>query len=76
MPRTPADTDRRTDARTGSDRWQTALTSIAPNSILIRGYPVDELMGRLSFADAVYLLLMGDLPTPTIGPKPIAGRRR
>lgn len=52
---------------TGTDRWQTALTSIAPNSILIRGYPVDELMGRLSFADAVYLLLMGDLPTPTIG---------
>src|SRR3984893_14674219 len=49
------------------DRWQTALTSIAPNSILIRGYPVDELMGRLSFADAVYLLLMGELPTPAIG---------
>ena len=24
-------------------------------------------MGRLSFADAVYLLLMGDLPTPAIG---------
>src|SRR3979490_3336911 len=59
------------DGHTGThnedDRWQTALTSIAPNSILIRGYPVDELMGRLSFADAVYLLLMGELPTPAIG---------
>jgi citrate synthase len=50
-----------------TDRWPTALTSIAPNSILIRGYPVDEMMGRLSFADAVYLLLMGELPTPAIG---------
>lgn len=48
-------------------RWRTALTSIAPNRILIRGYPVDEMMGRLSFADAVYLLLMGDLPSPAIG---------
>jgi len=25
------------------------------------------MMGRLSFADAVYLLLMGELPTPAIG---------
>src|SRR5450631_1341879 len=48
-------------------RWQTALTSIAPNQILIRGFPLDEMMGRLSFADAVYLLLMGELPTPAIG---------
>jgi citrate synthase len=53
--------------REPADRWQTALTSIAPNKILIRGYPLDEMMGRLSFADAVYLLLMGELPTPAIG---------
>lgn len=50
-----------------SDRWQTALTSIAPNQILVRGYPLDEMMGRIPFADAVYLLLMGELPTPAIG---------
>src|SRR5947208_7455732 len=59
--------ERRAQARSSDDRWQTALTSIAPNSILIRGYPVDEMMGRLSFADAVYVLLMGELPTPSIG---------
>jgi citrate synthase len=53
--------------QTATDRWQTALTSIAPNSILIRGYALDEMMGRLSFADAVYLLLMGELPSPAIG---------
>jgi citryl-CoA lyase len=60
-------TDRRAQARTPTDRWQTSLTSIAPNTILIRGYPVDEMMGRLSFAEAVYLLLMGELPSPAIG---------
>lgn len=50
-----------------AERWQSALTSISPNKILIRGYPLDEIVGRLSFADAVYLLLMGELPTPAIG---------
>jgi len=59
--------DRRTPTAASSEHWQTALTSIAPNQILIRGYPVDEIMGRLSFADAVYLLLMGELPSPSIG---------
>src|SRR5262245_29023663 len=63
----PTINERRTQPRTVTDRWQTALTSIAPNTILIRGYAVDELMGRLSFADAVYLLLMGELPSPAIG---------
>src|ERR1700716_3482115 len=60
-------TDRRTQMRAPSERWQSALTEISPNKILIRGYPVDEMMGRLGFAEAVYLLLMGELPTPAIG---------
>src|SRR6476660_9905151 len=59
--------DRRTQARDQVERWQSSLTEITPNKILIRGYPVDELMGRLGFAEAVYLLLMGELPTPAIG---------
>lgn len=59
--------DRRAQARTTDERWATSLTAIAPNSIQVRGYPLDEMMGRLGFADAVYLLLMGELPTPTIG---------
>ena len=59
--------DRRAQTRTEPEHWSSALTAIAPNSILIRGYPVDEMMGRVSFAEAVYLLLMGELPTPAIG---------
>lgn len=50
-----------------ADQWRTAITQIEPNKILIRGYPVDEIMGRLSFAEAIYLLLVGELPTPTVG---------
>ena len=59
--------ERRAQPRSTSERWQTALTAIAPNKILLRGYPLDEMMGRLGFAEAVYLLLMGELPTPAIG---------
>jgi len=59
--------ERRSQPRTETEHWQSALTGIAPNKILVRGYPLDEMMGRLSFAEAVYLLLMGDLPTPAIG---------
>ena len=47
--------------------WATALTHIAPNTIEVRGYPLDELMGRLSFAEAIYLLLRGEVPSPSIG---------
>src|SRR5580700_761597 len=64
---TVSEKDRRAQPRTAGERWQTALAFTAPNQILIRGYPLDEMMGRLSFADAVYLLLMGELPTPAIG---------
>jgi len=49
------------------ESWSTALTAIAPNSVMVRGFHLDELMGRLSFPDAVYLLLMGELPTRAIG---------
>jgi citrate synthase len=60
-------TERRAQPRPQSEHWHSALTAIEPNRILVRGFPLDELMGRLSFADATYLLLMGELPTPAIG---------
>jgi citrate synthase len=60
-------TDRRTQPRAADGRWHSSLTNIEPNKICVRGYPLDEMMGRLGFAEAVYLLLMGELPTPAIG---------
>jgi citrate synthase len=49
------------------EKWRTALTCIEPNKILVRGYPLDEMMGRLTFGEAIYLLLMGEVPSPSIG---------
>lgn len=59
--------DRRTPTRPQEDNWHTALTAIEPNKILVRGYALDEMMGRLSFGEAIYLLLQGELPSPAIG---------
>ena len=47
--------------------WRTAVTSIEPNKILVRGYVLDEMMGRVSFGEAVYLMLTGELPSPDVG---------
>lgn len=49
------------------EQWRTALTKIEPNKILMRGYPLDEIMGRLTFGESIYLLLMGEVPSPGIG---------
>ena len=58
--------DRRAQKRTEDDRWRTALTCIEPNKIIVRGYPLDEMMGRMTFGEAIYLLLMGESPSPAI----------
>jgi citrate synthase len=34
---------------------------------MVRGYPVDEIMGRLTFGETIYLLLVGEVPSPSIG---------
>ena len=47
--------------------WKTAITKIEPNKVAVRGYPIDELMGRISFGEMVYLVLKGELPTREIG---------
>ncbi|MFN2292145.1 MAG: citryl-CoA lyase [Anaerolineae bacterium] len=47
--------------------WKTAITKIEPNKVAVRGYPIDQLMGRISFGEMVYLILKGELPSPQIG---------
>jgi citrate synthase len=47
--------------------WSTAITRIEPNRISVRGRPLDELMGELSFARVVYLVLKGELPSESHG---------
>ena len=57
----------RRERRKSDAKWRTALTCIEPNKILVRGYPLDEMMGRLTFGEAIYLLFMGEVPSPGIG---------
>ncbi|WP_019607519.1 citryl-CoA lyase [Nocardiopsis sp. CNS-639] len=44
--------------------WRTGLIRIAPGEIEPGGYPVQELIGRVSFVDTVWLMLRGELPDP------------
>lgn len=64
-PRPASASDRSAHGHRGT--WRTAITHIEPNRILVRGFPLDEVMGRVSFAEAIYLLLVGELPTPALG---------
>jgi citrate synthase len=49
------------------ETWKTNITKIEPNKIAYKGYRVEELMGRVPFADVVFLLLKGELPTKEQG---------
>ncbi|MHC4828012.1 MAG: citrate/2-methylcitrate synthase, partial [Planctomycetota bacterium] len=47
--------------------WKTAITGIEPNHVRVRGYDIGELMGRVSFGAAVYLIVRGNLPDEKTG---------
>lgn len=47
--------------------WKSAITKVEPNKLSVRGYRLDELMGRVSYAEMVYLLFKGELPTENTG---------
>jgi citrate synthase len=47
--------------------WKTAITGVQPNKVRLRGYPIDQLMGTISFSQAIYLVLKGELPSPKVG---------
>ena len=50
-----------------ADKWFTSIMDVAPNEIRLRGYPIEELMGRKSFAEVVWLALLGELPSEAEG---------
>ena len=43
--------------------WSSSVTAIEPGRIAMRGYPIEELIGRVGFVDMIWLLLRGDLPS-------------
>jgi len=44
------------------DSWQSSITEIGPGVIRVRGYDITDLMAGCSFAEAVFLILKGELP--------------
>jgi citrate synthase len=55
------DEARRCDAE---DWWSTAIIKMRPGIIEFRGYAIQDLIGRVSFPQMIWLLLRGDVPTP------------
>ncbi|HEY0847537.1 MAG TPA: citryl-CoA lyase [Noviherbaspirillum sp.] len=47
-----------------ADYWRTEIIDIAPGSIRVRGYPIEQLIGTASFPEMIWLMLRGELPTP------------
>ncbi|MBL8538637.1 MAG: hypothetical protein JNM59_14630 [Hyphomonadaceae bacterium] len=45
-----------------SDYWTTRISRALKGRISVRGYPVEEIIEQLSYAEAAFLLLKGDLP--------------
>jgi len=45
-----------------SDYWTTRISRAERGKIWVRGYPVEELIEHLSYSEAAFLLLRGELP--------------
>lgn len=46
-----------------ADYWSTAISDIAPGRIAFHGYPIEDMIGKVSFAAMIWLMLRGELPT-------------
>ncbi|GAA4532509.1 citryl-CoA lyase [Chelativorans composti] len=46
------------------DWWTTSIIKMRPGSIRIRGYAIQNLIGRVSFVEMIWLMLRGELPEP------------
>ncbi|UOF91178.1 citryl-CoA lyase [Fodinisporobacter ferrooxydans] len=45
----------------GAVWWDTAISDIKKNSIVLRGFPIEELIGTISYSQMLYLLLCGEV---------------
>ena len=46
-----------------NDYWTTRISRAEGGRIWVRGYPLEEIVEKLSYAEAMWLLLRGELPT-------------
>ncbi|SLN42526.1 citryl-CoA lyase [Ruegeria meonggei] len=48
-----------------ADWWTTAIIDMEPGRIDLRGEPIQDLIGRLSFAEMIWFMVRGDRPSPS-----------
>ncbi len=46
-----------------SENWKTAITKIEPGKIHVKGYNITDVMEKLTYAETVFLILKGELPS-------------
>lgn len=44
--------------------WRTSIIDMEPGRIVFRGYPIQDLIGNVSFGQMIWLMTRGDTPTP------------
>jgi len=47
--------------------WSTSIIDMKPGSIRFAGFPIEQLIGAVSFPQMIWLMLRGTLPTPEEG---------
>ncbi len=47
-----------------ADWWRTSIIDMEPGRIHLRGQPIQDLIGTVSFAEMIWRLVRGDSPTP------------
>ncbi|RUV62471.1 citryl-CoA lyase, partial [Mesorhizobium sp. M5C.F.Ca.IN.020.29.1.1] len=53
---------KKTGRERGEEWWQTDIIEMRPGVIRLRGYEIQDLIGRVSFPAMIWLMLRGELP--------------
>lgn len=51
------------DAKDVQDWWKTSIIEMRPGTIRFRGFPIEELIGNVSFPKMIWLMVAGRIPT-------------
>ncbi|MCF6111908.1 citryl-CoA lyase [Mesorhizobium muleiense] len=54
--------EKKTGRERGEEWWQTDIIEMRPGVIRLRGYEIQDLIGRVSFPAMIWLMLRGELP--------------
>jgi citrate synthase len=62
-----SDKDPATILDTAKAWWSTAIIDMKPGVIRFSGYPIEQLIGAVSFPQMIWLMLRGSMPSPAAG---------